>query len=97
MSQTQQLPRPLVTVHLADGPCAGRFEKVAALGAECWTRVGPPGGVGVETQMWARYDHVPSTKGRYVYSGITIDTETFRLALAAAIRDGHSYGESYGA
>lgn len=94
---TTQLPRHLVTVHLADGPCAGRFEQVAAWGAECWTRVGPPGGHGVESQMWARYDHVPLTKGRYVYSGVTIDTETMRNALAALVRDGHDYGESYGA
>jgi hypothetical protein len=89
--------RSLVTVYLADGPCAGRHEQVAAWGAECWVRVGKPQRLGVDTQMWSRYDHNPLRRGEYVYSGITVDTETFRRALAAALRDGHQYGESYGA
>jgi hypothetical protein len=87
--------RPLVTVLLVDGPCAGRYEQVAAFSAECWTRVGPPGGIGVESQMWARYDR--ATRGTYRYAGITITTDQMQNALAAMQRDGHTYGESYGA
>jgi hypothetical protein len=87
--------RPLVTVLLVDGPCAGRHEQVAAFSADCWARVGPAGGVGVDSQMWARYDHV--TSGRFRYGGVTITTDQMQNALAAMQRDGHTYGESYGA
>lgn len=88
--------RPTV-VHLTDGPCAGRYTEVATWGQECWQRIGPPGGVGVETQMWARYDHNPMTLGEYVYSGVTITSDELQRALDGLMADGHTYGESRGA
>jgi hypothetical protein len=92
-----KLDPSLTTVRLVDGPCEGAYAQVPGTGVECWQRVGKPGGVGVESQMWARYDHNPLRRGEYVYSGVTIDTETFVCALAAMQLDGHTYGESYGA
>lgn len=97
MSTLAPAARPLITVRLEDGPCAGRFEQVAAWGNECWARVGKPGKPGPETQMWARYDHNPLSRGEYVYSGITITTDELQHALDAAQADGHTYGESRGA
>lgn len=97
MSTLAPLARPLITVRLVDGPCAGRFEQVAAWGNECWARVGKPGKTTVETQMWARYDHDPLTRGEYTYSGVTVTTDQLARGLAEAQADGHSYGESRGA
>lgn len=87
-------PRRRVVVKLMDGPCAGTHAQVAE-GSECWQRVGKPGGVGVETQMWARYD--VARPGKYVYSGVTVTTEQLYAGLKAAEEAGHTHGESYGA
>jgi len=86
--------KPRMTrVLLLDGPCEGVWAEVPE-GRELWQRVGKPGRVGVETQMWARYDRLRGST--YAYSGITITTDQLRDALAALQRDGHDYGESYG-
>lgn len=85
----------LTTVLLEDGPCAGSHAQVPGTGVECWQRVGKPEGVGVESQMWARYDH--TADDRYVYSGVTVTTDQLTAGLRAAQADGHTYGESYGA
>lgn len=90
------LEEKLRVVQLSGGPCAGRHAEVAGHAAECWQRVGPPGGVGVETQMWSRYDLAPLS-GEFVYSGITVTTDELQAGLEAAKEAGHTYGESYGA
>jgi hypothetical protein len=92
-----QLERTLVTVLLADGPCAGRYEQVAAWGTECWVRIGQPGKPGVDTQMWARYDHNPLRRGEYVYAGVAVTTDMLGRALQRHKQAGHIHGESYGA
>jgi hypothetical protein len=83
----------MAVARMADGPCAGRHEQVAR-GREAWLRVGRPGRVGVETQMWACYE--PAAGGEYVYSGLTITTQQLADALRAAQADGHTHGETYG-
>lgn len=86
-----------IVVLLADGPCAGRHETVAAWGAECWARIGKPGGFGVESQMWSRYDHDPFSHGEYRYSGITVTTSELEAGVHAMQAAGHTFGESRGA
>jgi hypothetical protein len=85
---------PMTRVRLVDGPCAGVWAEVPER-RELWQRVGAPGRPGVETQMWARYDF--AREWEYVYSGITVTTDELQTGLDAMQRDGHSYGESYGA
>lgn len=87
------LDPPMTRVRLVDGPCAGAWAEVPER-RELWQRVGKPEGLGVETQMWARYDYARNWE--YVYSGVTITTEQLRGALAALEREGHTHGESYG-
>lgn len=87
----------LVTVRLMNGPAEGTYAQVARLGQQCWQRVGKPGGVGVDTQMWAMYAHNPLRRGEYVYSGHIVDTDTFGRALKAHQNQGNTHGESYGA
>lgn len=82
-------------VKLGGGPCAGRHERVGAHAPECWARVGKPGGHGVETQMWARYDRTPD--GRYLYSGVTVSTFELERGLRDANAAGETYEEAYGA
>lgn len=85
----------LVAGLLVDGPCGGRYEQAPDHVPDLWARIGPPGGHGVETQMWARYDRAPD--GRWLYSGITLSTFELQPALAAAKEAGHDYRETYGA
>lgn len=89
------LSAKLVSVRLADGPCAGRWVSVPDNIAECWERVGKPGRVGVETQMWASYRLAPP--GVWRYSGVTVTTDQLYAGLARAKADGITHGESYGA
>lgn len=83
----------LAPVLLMDGPCAGRYEKVPGNAAECWTRVGKPQHVGVETQMWSCYRRQPNG---WFYTGTTVTTQQLQDGLRAARADGIEYGESYG-
>ena len=87
----------LVPVLCVDGPCAGIWASVAVFGQELWQRVGRPGSTSVETQMWARYDHHPLLRARYIYSGITVTTDELQRGIAAHKAAGHTYGESEGA
>jgi len=85
----------LIPVLLCDGPCAGTWASVPDTGVEVWQRVGKPAGVGVETQMWSRYDY--AGRAGYRYSGVTVTSDQLEAGLRAAQADGHTYGESYGA
>lgn len=87
----------LVTVLLVNGPAEGTYAQVAVFGQQVWQRVGKPGGTGVDTQMWAMYEHNPMRRGEYVYSGHIVDTDTFQRALHAHQAAGNTHGESYGA
>lgn len=84
----------MTVVSLVDGPCAGQHASVPGNVGECWQRIGAPRGVGVDTQLWARY--VYARRGEYIYSGTTIATDQLQRGLAALKRDGHTHGESYG-
>lgn len=85
----------LTTVQLVDGPCAGVFAQVPGNVAECWQRIGKPGRVGVESQMWSQYER--AYDGRWVYTGLTITTDQLQRAQDAAKAHGIEHGESYGA
>jgi hypothetical protein len=84
----------LAPVLLADGPCAGRYENVPQNVAQTWARVGKPGRLGVETQMWSGYERAPD--GAWRYNGITVTTDQLYAALAAARAAGITHGESHG-
>lgn len=84
----------LAPVLLVDGPCAGRYENVPGNVAQTWARVGKPGRLGVETQMWAGYERAPD--GAWRYNRITITTDQLYAALARAEQAGITHGESYG-
>lgn len=86
----------LRVVRLSGGPCDGEHAEVPGHAAECWQRVGRPGGIGVETQMWSRYD-LAALAGEFIYSGVTITTDQLAAGLRAAEAAGHTHGESYGA
>lgn len=82
-------------VRLADGPCAGRYEHVPGNVAQTWVRIGKPGRVGVETQMWASYERGFDDAWRY--ARVTITTDQLHDALVRARAAGITHGESYGA
>lgn len=84
----------LAPVLLADGPCAGRYEQVPQNVVQTWARVGKPGRLGVETQMWAGYER--ALDGAWRYNRITITTDQLYAALARARAAGITHGESYG-
>lgn len=93
--QFPALSEKLAPVLLTDGPCAARYAMVPGNVAECWERVGAPGRVGVESQMWACYRR--RWDGAWVYAGITCTTDEVHDAIGRLTEDGHTYGESYGA
>ncbi len=84
----------LIPVLLVDGPCAGRWEHVAVFGDECWVRVGKSG---ADRQAWARYNHNPTKRGEYLYSGFGMTSSEFQEALQRHTDAGNTYGEAYGA
>lgn len=87
--------KPAGAAHLVDGPCAGRYEEEPPTFVnDLWAREGPPGGLKVDSQMWARYFRTPVG---WLWSGERATTWALQPALAAARRAGHDYRETYGA
>lgn len=79
--------------HLTDGPCAGRYEQAPPPHVpDLWVREGPPGGLGTDTQMWARYLRTPLG---WLWSGERATTWAIMDAIHAS--PATDYRETYGA
>lgn len=83
------IQRRIVTVLLADGPCAGTYARVLSWGTECWQKLDR------SEQVWLRYLKNLYQPGVYVWSG---DARTTHDHAAAIARDTeNTYGCTEGA
>jgi len=80
-----------VVVKLADGPCAGTYATVKALGDDCWQRLRREG-------VFLRYFKNLFQPGEYVWSGEALTEEQLVARMhTEQAESGAVFGRSHGA